>query len=185
MTMTMTPRIPSGARRLLAVSALGLLAAIEAAAQGARVDDPLAIRQELTAVNSAWSAARLAYDSAKAESMLLPTFYAALRDRRMTRDEFVRAVSTRSPAATLVRFDNPILTIMKGDSADEWVALVLEKLEVDRTAPDGTRTRTYSLWITRDGYRRIGPDRWQLAYSWEVMRESWTGGRKPPFPDWE
>lgn len=148
-------------------------------------DDPDTIRRELTAMNAAWSAVRLAYDSVAADSLLVPTFHAALRDRSATRQEFITAVATRSPTSRLVRFDNPILTIMKGDSANEWVALVLEKLEYDRRAPDGTITRVYSLWITRDGFRRVAPGRWKFMYTQEVMREAWTGGRKPPFPDWD
>ena len=148
-------------------------------------DDPDTIRRELTAMNAAWSAVRLAYDSVAADSLLVPTFYAALRDRNATRQEFITAVATRSPTSKLVRFDNPILTIMKGDSANDWVALVLEKLEYDRTAPDGTITRVYALWITRDGFRRVAPGRWRFMYSQEVMREAWTGGRKPPFADWD
>jgi hypothetical protein len=148
-------------------------------------DDPDTIRRELSAMNATWSAVRLAYDSTAADTLLLPAFYAALRDRRATRAEFITAVATRSPTSKLVRFDNPILTITKGDSANEWVALVLEKLEYDRSAPDGTVTRAYALWITRDGYRRVAPGRWMFMYTQEVMREAWTGGRKPPFPDWE
>ena len=148
-------------------------------------DDPDTIRRELSAMNTTWSAVRLAYDSIAADTLVLPTFYAALRDRRATRAEFVTAVATRSPTSKLVRFDNPILTIIKGDSANEWVALVLEKLEYERTAPDGKVTRAYALWITRDGYRRIAPGRWKFMFTEEVMRETWTNGRKPPLADWD
>ena len=166
-------------------AAVGLAVVTSAAAAQSATDDPDTVRRELTAVNAAWSAVRLAYDSSAAESLLLPSFYAALRDRRATREDFIRSVATRSPTLKLVRFDNPILTIIKGDSANEWVALVLEKIEYDRTAPDGTVSRVYAMWITRDGYRRVAPGTWRFMYSQEVMRESWTGGRKPPFADWD
>ncbi len=166
-------------------SLLGLAIATPGSVPQVGADDPDTIRRELTAMNTSWSAVRLAYDSGAADALLLPTFYAALRDRRATRAEFITAVATRSPTSKLVRFDNPILTIIKGDSANEWVALVLEKLEYDRTAPDGTVSRAYAMWITRDGYRRVAPGQWRFMYTQEVMRESWTGGRKPPFADWD
>lgn len=172
-------------RHAFALALVNLALAANGVLAQAVPDDPDSIRRELTAMNAAWSAVRLAYDSVAADSLLMPTFHAALRDRSATRQEFITAVSTRSPTSKLVRFDNPILTIMKGDSADEWVALVLEKLEYDRIAPDGSITRVYSLWITRDGFRRVAPGRWKFMYTQEVMRESWTGGRKPPFADWD
>lgn len=144
-----------------------------------------AIRRELTAVNATWSRIRLTYDRTAADSLLTPDFYVALRDSRVTRDEFLARISAQSPTAKLVRFDNPILTITKGDSTNEWVALVQEKFEYDRVAADGSKSRTYHLWITRDGFRRTATGGWQFMYSQEVMREAWTNGTKPPFADWD
>lgn len=152
--------------------------------QNAGTDDPDLVRPALTAVNKAWSRVRLAYDSAGAEQLLGDGFYAAVRDQRLTRQEFISRISRRSATTTLVRFDNPIMTIVKGEKPGEWAALVQEKLEYDRLAPDGTKAKSYSLWYTRDTYRQVGPDQWVILSTEEAMHQSWPAGKKPPFPDW-
>jgi glyoxylase-like metal-dependent hydrolase (beta-lactamase superfamily II) len=146
--------------------------------------DDATIRPELTAVNKAWSAVRLGYDSAGAERLLTPDFYVLLNGRRVTRQEFIAMVSGRQPGVRLVRFDNPILSITKDATKDEYVAAVLEKIEYERARADGSGSdRMYSLWITRDGYRRVGST-WQIMFSEAISSQNWSGAKAPPFPDW-
>src|SRR6185295_17823995 len=71
--------------------------------------DDATIRAELTAVNKAWSAVRLGFDSAAAERLLTPDFHVDMYGQRVTRPEFIRMVSTRQEGVRLARFDNPIL----------------------------------------------------------------------------
>lgn len=142
------------------------------------------IRPELQAINDAWSRVRLQYDSAAAELLLADDFYAAVGAQQMTRPQFIAAIVRRAPGVTLVRFDNRVMTIIKAEKPGEWIALVQEKLEFERIASDGTRSKVYSLWYTRDGFRRIGASGWQLTFSQEVMHQSWPVGRKPPLADW-
>ena len=145
--------------------------------------DDAVIRPELTAVNKAWSAVRLSHDSAAAERLLTPDFYVLLNGQRISRQDFIGMVSRREGPARLVRFDNPILSISKDAAKDEYIAAVLEKLEYERPREDGSGVdKMYSLWITRDGYRRVG-SAWQLMYSEAISNQSWPG-KKPPFPDW-
>ena len=159
--------------------------AASASAQGNPADDPQVVREALTAVNKAWSKVRLDYDSSAADAMLTPDFFVTLADRKVGRAEFIRMVSARTPNVRLVRFDNPILTIVQQPGKDEWTAVVQEKMEVERTNQDGTKSRVYAMWITRDGYRRASPGKWMLTSSEEIMHEGWRNGRKPPFLDWE
>jgi glyoxylase-like metal-dependent hydrolase (beta-lactamase superfamily II) len=148
------------------------------------VFDDATIRAELTAVNKAWSAVRLGYDSTAAERLLTPDFYVMLNGQRVTRQEFIGMVSRRQPGVRLVRFDNPVLSITKDATKEEYVAAVLEKLEYERPRADGSGSdKTYSLWITRDGYRRVGSV-WQIMFSEAISSQNWTGGKTPPFPDW-
>jgi hypothetical protein len=134
-------------------------------------------------VNKAWSAVRLSYDSAAAERLLTPDFYVLLNGQRVSRQDFIGMVSRRD-GPKLVRFDNPILSITKDATKDEYVAAVLEKLEYERPRPDGSGVdKMYALWITRDGYRKVGSG-WQIMYSEAISSQSWLG-KKPPFPDWD
>jgi glyoxylase-like metal-dependent hydrolase (beta-lactamase superfamily II) len=147
------------------------------------VFEDAAIRPALTAVNKAWSQVRLTYDSAAADKLLTPDFYVQINGSRMPRQDFIRSVSQRRPNIKLVRFDNPILSITKDANKEEYVAAVMEKLESEIARPDGGVDKSYSLWITRDGYRRVG-SAWQIMFSEAVSFQSWGGGQKPPFTDW-
>ena len=168
-----------------AVLLSGRLAAQGNPAQPANpLDDPRVVREALTAINADWSRIRLGYDSAGAEALLAPDFYVAMTNRRLTRDEFIRSVATRGPAS-LTRFANPILTIAREAGKDEWTAIVMEKMEMQRPAPDGSRATGYMLWVTRDRYRRLSPTKWVIVSSEEVMHENWLDGRRPPIPDWD
>jgi glyoxylase-like metal-dependent hydrolase (beta-lactamase superfamily II) len=153
------------------------------AAMGAFARQGDQVRAELTAVNKAWSAARLGYDSAAAERMLAPDFFVTIGDQRITRQAFIQQVSQRPPGGKLVRFDNPIMSLTRHPTKDEWIAVVLEKLEMERAAPDGSApTKMYSVWVTRDGYRRVGST-WQIIYSEAIGSENWMG-RTPPIANW-
>jgi len=79
------------------------------AAMGAFAREGDAVRDELTAVNKAWGAARLAYDSAAYERMLTPDFYVLMGGQRVTRQDFIRQVSQRPPGrkARSVRQPDP------------------------------------------------------------------------------
>ena len=147
------------------------------------VFDDAAVRPALTAVNKAWSQVRLTYDSAAAERLLTPDFYVQINGNRQTRQEFIRTVSQRRPNMKLVRFDNPVLTITKDANKEEYVATVMEKLESEVARTDGGVDKIYSLWITRDGFRRVGST-WQIMYSEAVSFQNWGNGQKPPFADW-
>ena len=167
-------------------SVAGLLRYAAMSAYGGRglpgMVDNATVRPALTAVNKAWSQVRLTYDGAAAERMLAPDFYVQINGNRQTRQEFIAAVSQRGPTR-LVRFDNPILTITKDPNKDEYVAVVMEKLEQERDRPDGSGVdRMYSLWVTRDGFRRVGSG-WQIVFSEAVSFQNWVG-QKPPFADW-
>jgi len=146
--------------------------------------DERAIRAELTAVNKAWSAVRLAYDSATAERMLAPDFYVVLPAQRLSRQQFLSSVAQRPPGGKLARFDNPILIITKDANKEEYVAVVVEKLEYERPRADGSGVdKMYGLWVSRDGYRRVGSG-WQIMYSEAIGFQNWAGGKKPPLADW-
>jgi glyoxylase-like metal-dependent hydrolase (beta-lactamase superfamily II) len=147
-------------------------------------NDPATVRDELTAVNKAWSAVRLNYDSAAAERLLTPDFYVLMfGGRRLSRAEFISQVSRRPPGGKLVRFDNPIVTLMKDPNKEEWIATVLEKLETERPIEGGGTDKVYGLWITRDTYRR-GASGWQIVSSEAIGAENWFGGKRPPMTDW-
>jgi hypothetical protein len=156
---------------------------LQFAAMGAFAREGDAVRDELTAVNKAWGAARLAYDSAAFERMLTPDFYVLMGAQRVTRQDFIRQISQQLRRGKLVRFDNPILSLTRDPNKDEWIAVVLEKLELERSTGDGSAPdRMYSVWVTRDGYRRVGSG-WQIAYSEAIGSENWMG-RRPPIPNW-
>lgn len=145
--------------------------------------DDADIRAQLTAVNKAWSAVRLGFDSAAAEKLLTSDFHVDMYGRKVSRQEFITMVSTRQPGVRLVRFDNPVLSIFKDPSKEEYTAAVMEKIEYERPHEDGSGVdKMYSLWITRDTYRRVGSE-WQIVSSEAISSQNWMG-RKPPFADW-
>jgi len=123
-----------------------------------------------------WGKARVAFDRATFEKMLAPDFYVQLRARRVERQEFINNISVAA-GAKLVRFDATVLTVEATESG--WAAVIHEKLEYDL----GNGAKGYSLWITRDGWRKVGNE-WRITFSEEVGKENWSGGAKPPFPEW-
>lgn len=126
--------------------------------------------------NRLWGKARIEYDRETFERMLDPDFYVLIQGRRLTRKEFIDAISVQRPGVKLTRFDASVLTVQQSEGI--WVAVIHEKLEMD--SPEG---KVYSLWITRDGWRKVD-DQWFITFSEAIGSEQWRGGEKPPFPDW-
>lgn len=161
----------------------GAMQAYGAAPRPTGTFDDATVRAQLTAVNKAWGAVRLSFDSAAADRMLAPDFYVLLNGRRVSRQEFIGMVTQRQPGVRLARFDNPILSIVKDPDKEEFTAAVMEKIEYERPREDGSAVdRMYSLWITRDTYRRVG-SAWQIVSSEGISSQNWLG-QKPPFVDW-
>lgn len=126
--------------------------------------------------NIKWGKARTEFDKRTFEKMLAPEFYAQLPNRKLTRKQFIDAISLSRPGVKLIRFDASVLTVQK--TADGWVAIIHEKLE--HQTPDGM---VYSLWITRDGWRKT-ENQWVITFSEAIGFERWRNGEKPPFQDW-
>jgi glyoxylase-like metal-dependent hydrolase (beta-lactamase superfamily II) len=136
---------------------------------------PAEARKIIAEGNRAWGRARVAYDRPTFERMLAPDFFVLMRDRKLTRREFIEGISNSGLGAKLTRFDASVLTVQS--SADGWTAVICEKLEYD--TPQG---KAYSLWITRDGWKQI-KNQWVITSSEAIGSENWIGA-KPPFPDW-
>jgi hypothetical protein len=126
--------------------------------------------------NIKWGRARVEFDKETFEKMLAPDFYVQLPNRKLTRQQFIDAISVSLPGTKLVRFDASVLTVQKSD--DGWVAVIHEKLELE--TPGG---KVYSLWVTRDGWRKTD-NKWLITFSEAIGFQSWTKGEKPPFQNW-
>lgn len=166
----------SGAAVLAAQTPAGRPVPPPAADTGASLAEA---RRIIAAGNVAWGRIRVGYDRAAADTMLAPDFWVQIRDRRMTRAEFLDAVMQRG-ATRLVRFDASVLTVRR--TPDGWVALILEKLEYEGTGRDGRPQRAAALWVTRDGWRQAG-SRWVVSFSEAIEWEQWLNQR-PPLTDW-
>lgn len=134
------------------------------------------VRKVIADGNRRWGNARVEYDKKTYEEMLSPDFYVLVQGRKLTRQEFIDAISVQRPGVKLTRFDATVLTVQQSEGI--WVAVIHEKLEID--SPDG---KVYSLWITRDGWKKVN-DRWFITFSEAISFEQWRGGEKPPFLDW-
>jgi hypothetical protein len=135
-------------------------------------------RKIIVDLNREWGTARVAFDKPKFEKMLAPDFHVQLPDQKLTRKEFIDEISAPSRGGKLTRFDVEVLTV--APSGDAWVALIEEGLEFARADGKGT---VYSLWVTRDRWKKFG-DRWMALSSEAIGNESWRDGAKPPFRDW-
>jgi hypothetical protein len=134
------------------------------------------VRKIIADGNRQWGKARVEYDKKTFEKMLAADFYVQLPGRRLTRQEFIEGISIQRQGFELTRFDATVLTVQP--SADGWVAVIHEKLEID--SPKG---KIYSLWITRDGWKKLD-NHWVITFSEAIGSEQWSRGEKPPFPDW-
>jgi hypothetical protein len=125
-----------------------------------------------------WSRARVALDRKVFEKMLASGFTIQQPGRKLTRQEFIDGISIDRPDGKLTRYDTTVLTVQP--TADGWVAIIQEKIEIE--APGGNKG--YSLRITRAGWKQED-HRWMITDAETIGHENWTGGAKPPFPDWE
>jgi hypothetical protein len=111
-----------------------------------------------------------------------PDFYVRFSDgRRMTRQEFFDRISIFPRDGTLTRFDAAVLTVEP--NGDDWVALIFEKLEIERKGADGKTETEYIVSITRDGWRKVNSDKWLILFSEQVSQEHWKG-TPPPLANW-
>ena len=139
-------------------------------------------REAINAANQRWSTIRLTGDSVTARQMLTEDFFATIGTQRFTRDEFLSSVMASRGDQRLVRFDMKVLTVQPV-GVDSWVALIEEKLEIERTAPDGTVAKNYAMWITKDTWRETDGV-WRGASSEAVGMQQWFRGARPPMADW-
>ena len=147
-------------------------------------DDSRAVRQALIAVNDTWSRARVAYDHAAFERLLAPDFHVSLADQRVGRADFIAHISAPTSPGRLVRFDNRVMTLTRQPDRNEWIAVVVGKMEWEPAKGEARSQRLYGMWTTREGYRRVDSTHWQLTFTEEIGSEYWSDGQKPPFPDW-
>lgn len=137
---------------------------------------PAEARKMITDSYRKWGKARIEFDKKTFERMLSPDFYVQLKNRSLTRQEFIDRISVQPQGAKLVRFDTTVLTL--GQTDDEWIAVIQEKIELETAGG-----KAYLLWITRDGWKRID-NRWIVTFSEEIGNEQWNPGTRPPFADW-
>src|SRR5579864_3191298 len=131
--------------------------------------------------NIEWGKARIAIDKNTFQKMLAPDLYIQLSDRRLTRQQFIDRISLHPPGVTLTRFDASVLTVEP--NGDDWVALIFEKLEIERKSTDGKTEKEYVVSITRDGWRKVSSDKWLILFSEQVSQEHWKG-TSPPLANW-
>jgi hypothetical protein len=128
-----------------------------------------------------WVKARVAIDKNTFEKMLAPDLYVQFKDRRLTRQQFIDRILSYPPSVTLTGYDASVLTVEP--NGDDWVAIILEKLEVERKGADGKGEKEYAAWVTRDGWRKLSSDKWVILFSEEVGQERWKGA-PPPLANW-
>ena len=137
-------------------------------------------REAIEALYDDWSHARVELDRETLGALLAPGSVVSLRSgQEIDRDSFL-AMVTQSSGARLTRFDVDVLTVQQ--SEDGWTAVITEKLESERTAPDGTTRTDFSFWVTRDTCRE-DEDGWRLTGSEEISHENWRGS-PPPIANW-
>ena len=142
-------------------------------------EDALTARLGIGAMYEAWGAARVARDREAIERVLAPEFHARLLDgRKISRERFVRDVTTPGRTSELRRFDAEVLTVQRG--VDEWTVVITEKLEA--LAPDAEHVAC-SLWVTRDECRREG-EHWVVTSSEVLGSQAWAPGEEPPLANW-
>jgi hypothetical protein len=131
--------------------------------------------------NVEWGKARVALDKDTFEKMLAPDLYIQLPDRRLTRQQFIDLISSYPPGVKLTRFDAHVLTV--APNGDDWVAIILEKVEYVHKDADGKMEKVYIAEVTRDGWRKVSSDKWLILFSEEVGHETWKG-TPPPLANW-
>lgn len=147
-------------------------------------DEASAVRPALIAVNDMLSRARVTYDRDVFERLLAPDFHVTLAAQRVERADFIAHISAPSSPGRLVRFDNQVMTITHQPDRNEWIAVVVGKMEWEQARSGESASRVYGMWTTREGYRRVDSTRWQITFTEEIGSEYWSDGQKPPFPQW-
>ena len=135
-------------------------------------------RKIIVDLNRKWGKARVDRDRAALDGMLAPEFFVQLPEGKLTRGEFLDQITAPARGGKMTRFDVAVLTVEP--DGDGWVAVIEEKLEL---LPADGGARVYSLWITRDRWKRFG-DRWMALSSEAVGAESWRDGAEPPMRNW-
>jgi len=130
--------------------------------------------------NTEWGKARVAHDRATFEKMLAPDFYVQLPEKKVSRQEFMDLISTRRPNTKLTRFDPIVLTV--DPAGDGWEAVILERLESERTTTEGKSQKIFVLYVTKDKWQKTG-EKWQIHSSAVVSNEMWTDN-PPPLSLW-
>lgn len=149
----------------------------------AQSEAPVAINTESAraAINQFyrdWEKARVSLDTKVYQELLADDFKALVFKQTMTKEEFVKAISTPSP---MTRFQADILTVQK--QGDLWVAVITEKLEAEVKGSDGKSSKSFSFWVTRDAFR-VTDGKWQAVSTEAIGVENWRGGKTPPIPHW-
>lgn len=137
-------------------------------------------RQKIIDLNKMWGKARVAVDKATFEKTLAPDFYTEIDGKKQTRQEFIDEISAPEGPIKMTRFDVNVLTVTK--NGDHWDAVIAEKLEGEGAGKDGKQHHLYSLWITRDGWKR-GEDHWTALYSIAIGYQNWVD-QAPPVTGW-
>ena len=172
--------------RVMALAAVaGFTQYVPARAQAARGNPAPSVtlaeaRTVIEREETAWAKARVALDLDRFEKTLAPDFYAQFPDSRMTRQQFIDAISKYPAGEKLKRFDNQVLTVEQ--HGDVSVALVLEKLEIEHQV-NGKTVTEYLTGVTRDGFKRYGKE-WKAVFSEVVGAQEWNNGEHPPMKDW-
>ena len=138
-------------------------------------------RAAIDATYVGWGRARVELDRQTLDSILAPDFYVSLYGRKISREEFLNAISLEHPGHRLSRFDVEVLTVQK--SEEGWTAVIAEKIEVTIVGSGGETQKRCSLWVTRDGFRKQG-DEWLVTSSEAIAHQDWAPGTTPPIRDW-
>jgi hypothetical protein len=137
-------------------------------------------RKTIQEGNTEWGKARVAHDRTTFEKMLAPDFYVQALDKKVSREEFIDTISKRPPNAKLTRFDPIVLTVEP--VGDGWDAVILERLESERTTAEGKSQKIFVLYVTKDTWQKTG-EKWQIHSSAVVSNEMWTDN-PPPLSLW-
>ena len=142
--------------------------------------DKAAVRNAIEEADQIWGRARLSFDRAAFERLMLPEFFVELPNRRLSRSEFMEMIATPPPPGRkLKRFDAHVLTISQ--DGDAWVTVEEEKLEVESTTPSGGQVTWYSLFVTRNVWKQVD-GHWAEASSIDLGDDSWN--TRPPIAGW-
>jgi hypothetical protein len=111
--------------------------------------------------------------------MLAPDLYVQAPDRKLTRQEFIHAISSRP--WTLTRFDAIVLTVEP--RGNDWAALIFEKLEGEIKDNGGKTSKLYIMWVSRDGWGKSKDNQWTLLWSEQLGQQRWKE-ESPPIANW-